>query len=130
MNEQDARRVFDTILQNERFSYREAVKWAITEMERLTTEVTKRDELLSQLYQIVGSMSQDLGAFEWHKVQDLLTEINNPSGGQFLPWPAFRTTRDEAAPDGAERCEYHKLAGSSIFGRCRWPDETAADKDQ
>ena len=56
------------------------------EIERLSSELELRDTLLSELYQIIGVMADDLGIFDEMSVQDLLSEINSPSGKSFLPW--------------------------------------------
>lgn len=48
MNEQDARQVFDTILQHERFSYREAVKWAISSLEANAAEIKALKEVIKR----------------------------------------------------------------------------------
>lgn len=50
MNEEDARRVFDKIIADERFSYREAVRWAIDEINRLKWQITGRDDSDLDLY--------------------------------------------------------------------------------
>lgn len=61
----------------------------VPEIERLLAEDSLKTNLLSQLYQIVGSMADDIGVFEYDNVQALLTEIVEPTGKQFLPWDSF-----------------------------------------
>ena len=125
---------------------------ALEKIESLTAEVGRRDELLSQLYQIVGSMASDIGVFEYRNVQELLTEISSPTGERFLPWPSFErearfktsasclecgatniavevtaADRQRELVDGAYRCttcgeEIHGMSDHTVLG-CPVMDE-------
>lgn len=68
-------------------------------VKRQSAENSLKAGLLSQLYQIVGSMADDIGVFEYDNVQALLTEIVEPTGKQFLPWDSF----SDKAPASNER---------------------------
>ena len=67
-------------------------------------QVDLLDNLVSQLYQIVGSLVSDLGVFDEPRVQSLLNELSEPKGRDLLPWSSFERVSEELAPDTCPEC--------------------------
>ena len=62
-------------------------------------QVDLLDNLVSQLYQIVGSLVSDLGVFDEPRVQSLLNELSEPKGRDLLPWSSFERVSEERATE-------------------------------
>jgi len=59
----------------------------------LTAEIGEYQKLISELYQVCGSLLADAGAFETEHgrlLLDRLRDYEDPTGESLLPWPAFR----------------------------------------
>ena len=67
-------------------------------IESQAVEITRQSQLLSELYQIVAVMADDVGIFEEERVQSLLTEIQEPTGKTFLPWAVLEDKNDDIKP--------------------------------
>lgn len=92
------------------------------EKDALTAQGKRKDDLLSQLYQIIGSMADDLGKFDEPKMQRLLTEIHEPTGQQFLPWPSLAPVSGSPTP-----CDHRGHLAKDDNGEdyctwCNWPE--------
>ena len=62
----------------------------------VTTEVIDYEQLVSELYQVCGSLLGDAGAFETEHGERLMDRLMGESTESLLPWPAFRD--DDGTP--------------------------------
>ena len=61
-----------------------------TAHDKLEARCIKYEELISELYQVCGSLLDDAGAIDRPEAQLLLNELHTPTGRSLLPWPAFK----------------------------------------
>ena len=109
------------------------ITYAVEEIKRMISEGVHKDLLLSELYQVCGSLLADAGAFDSDEGQILLGELMEPTGRSLLPWPAFREiadlpnepTSDCKSNSNKIKCSYCKShaeyidQGFSICFECR-----------
>ena len=82
----------DKALDGVHFVDRQGNSWVkLSEYERLTAENTRYEILVSELYQVCGSLLCDAGALDSDEGQMLMDELYTPTGQSLLPWPAFKT---------------------------------------